>query len=112
GATFDLGDAGRHTDHHLRFEQPTRTGKYFADEGLQHLLGEVVIGDDAITHRPHGDDVAGGAAEHAIGLFTDGFYLAGISNHSDNRGLPEEYPLAFDIDQHGGSTEVDPDLLP
>src|SRR5690606_9039623 len=112
GPAFHLGHAGRHADHHLRLEQPARSGEDLADERLQHLLREVVIGDDAVSHGTDGDYVARGAPEHAVRLLADGLDFTGVAHHGDHRGFAQQDPLALDVDQHGGRTEVDPDLLP
>ena len=39
------------------------------DEMPQHRFGDFEVGNDAILHRANGDDVAGRAAEHALGFF-------------------------------------------
>ena len=40
-----------------------------ADEVLDHLFGGIEIGNHAVPQGPHGADVAGGAAQHQLGLF-------------------------------------------
>src|SRR5690606_14171545 len=110
-APLDLGHARRHADHHLRLEQPAWPPEHLAHEGLQHLLGEVVIRDDAVPHGPDGDDVARGAPQHAVRLLADGLHLAGVAHHGYDRGLPQEDALAFHVDQDRGRAQVDPDLL-
>ncbi len=47
------------------------------DEVVQHLFGVAEVGDHAVLHRLDGDDVAGRAAEHLLGLFADGLDLVG-----------------------------------
>ena len=42
------------------------------DEVAQHRLGDDVVGDDAVLHRPDGGDVARRAADHLACLFADG----------------------------------------
>jgi hypothetical protein len=49
-----------------------RTAVDLADEVLDHLLGHVEVGDDAFAHGPDRLDGAGGAAEHQLGVLTDG----------------------------------------
>ena len=41
---------------------------HLANEVLQHLLGDIEIGNDAVLQRPDGGDVARSAAKHALGL--------------------------------------------
>ena len=43
-----------------------------ADEVLDHLLGDLEVGDDAVAQGADGLDVAGRAADHLLGLVADG----------------------------------------
>ena len=76
GALLDLGDAGGHADHDPGLEQAD--GGHLADELPEHPLRHVVVGDDAVPQRADGDDVAGGAAQHLLGLGADLQQLAGV----------------------------------
>ena len=82
---------------------------HLADELLEHFLGVGEVGDDAVLHRPVRGDVAGCAAEHALGFgahrrdFPDAVVVA---NGHDGR-LVEHDALAADVDEGIGSTEVD-----
>ena len=50
-APLHLGDAGGHADDHARVhEAPPLAG--LADEVVEHLLGRVEVGDDAVAERP------------------------------------------------------------
>jgi hypothetical protein len=44
---------------------------HLANEVLQHLLGDGEVGDYSIFHRTDSDDITGGTAQHAFGLYTD-----------------------------------------
>ena len=61
------------------------------------------------THRPMRGDVAGGAAEHALGLGADGGDLAHAISvaHRDDRRLVEDDALAADVDEGVGGAQVD-----
>jgi hypothetical protein len=56
------------------------------------VTGEV--GDDAVLHGLDGDDVAGGAAEHLLGLLADGLDLIGLGVDGDDGGLVDDDALA------------------
>ena len=48
-----------------------RTPADLADEVAQHRLGDHVVGDDAVLHRPDDTDVAGRPPDHLAGLLAD-----------------------------------------
>src|SRR5262249_1781062 len=57
-ALFDLRDLGRHADHDARVHQHLAVVRLL-DEIVQHFLGDLEVGDDAVLHGLDGDDVAG-----------------------------------------------------
>src|SRR5262249_491593 len=73
-AVVALRDARRDADYHARPVEgpgPLASGRDLPralDEILQHPLGDVEVGDDAILQRAQRLDVLGGAAEHRLGL--------------------------------------------
>jgi hypothetical protein len=82
---------------------------HFADKVLDHLLGDLEIGDHAITKRPARGDVAGGAAEHLLGFLADRDHLL-LATHigdRDHRGFGQHDATTLDIDQGIGSSQVD-----
>ena len=44
---------------------------HFLDEMLDHFLGDVEIGDNAIAHRPDRFDIARRLAQHQFGFRPD-----------------------------------------
>ena len=86
GALLHLGDAGGDADDDAGFEQPE--GSHLADELLEHPLGHVVVGDDALPQGADGDDVAGGPAQHGLSLCAHLQQLAGCLVHGHHGGLP------------------------
>ena len=64
------------------------------DEVIEHLLGDLEVGDDAIFHRFNGDDVAGGAAEQLFGLFAVRLNFIGVLVEGDDRRLVHYDSLA------------------
>jgi hypothetical protein len=110
-AALHLGAAGRHADQHARAGAQEARLVHLADEVLEHLLGVGEVGDDAVLHRPHRAHVAGGAAEHLLGLAADRGHRAGaaaaVLAHRDHRGFVEDDALAADVDQRVGGAEVD-----
>src|SRR5271165_106126 len=63
------------------------------NEVVQHLFRHLEIGDDAVFHRLDGDDVAGRAAKHLLGLFTHGFYFTGVLLMATMEGSLTTMPL-------------------
>src|SRR3984957_15742830 len=74
GAALDRGRARGHADDDLRRGEAAAV-MHLADEMLDHLLGDLEIGDDAVAQGTDRLDVAGGAAQHHLGLVADGQHL-------------------------------------
>src|SRR5204862_417309 len=70
-AARDLGRAAGHADDDARRGREQLVVVHFLDELLEHLLGDGEVGDDAVLHRPDGDDVAGSFPEHLLRLPAD-----------------------------------------
>ncbi len=105
GALFDLGDLRRHTD------DDAGVHHHFAvvgllDEVVEHLFGVAEVGDDAVLHGLDGDDVAGGAAEHLLGLFADGLDFIGDLVDRDDGGLVDDDAFAGGEDEGIRRAEV------
>jgi hypothetical protein len=69
------------------------------NEVVQHLFGDFEIGNHAIFHRLDGDDIAGGAAKHLLGLFANRLDLAGILVDGDDRRLIDDNAFAARVHQ-------------
>ena len=80
-----------------------------ADEEAEHRLGDDVVGDDAVLHRPDGLDVAGRAPDHLAGLLAHGDDPVVVATRDDGRLLDDD-ALALDVDEDVGRAEVDADL--
>jgi hypothetical protein len=108
GAPLHRGRARRHADHDLRAHKGPPI-MHLADEMLDHFLGDLEIGDDAVSHRADRLDIAGGATEHHLGRVADGFddLLAVAYLERDDGGLVQDDPPAFDIDEGVGGAEID-----
>ena len=76
------------------------------DEVVEHLLGDFEVGYDAILHGLDGDDVAGGAAEHLLGLLAHGLHFTGVLVDGHNGGLVDNNALAGREDQGVGGAEI------
>ena len=77
------------------------------NEVIQHALGDLEVGDDAVLHRLDGDDVARRAAEHFLGFFADGLYLAGVFVNGDDGGLVDYDAFTLREYQGIGGAEID-----
>ena len=104
-ALLDAGDAGRHADDDARVRPAVLV--HLLDEVAQHLLGDVEVGDHAVLERPDRLDVAGRAAEHALGLDADGVHLARALVDRHHRRLGEHDAAAAHVDERVGRAEVD-----
>ena len=108
-AFFHLGDARRNGNDHARTHHAASAVR-FADEVREHGLGDLEVGDDAVLERADGDDVARGAAEHALGLVPDGEDFVGAGLDGYNRRFAQDDALIADVDQRVGGAEIDPDV--
>ena len=109
-ALLDLGDAGGHADHDPRLEDPAARLDP-GDEVAEHGLGDVEVGDDPVLEGAHHLDVARCAAEHGLGGVADGDHRPLRPIQRDNGGLRQHDPLAADVHERVGGTEIDPDVV-
>src|SRR6266850_638781 len=110
GALLDLRDARRDADDDARpHERPTTV--HLGNEVVQHLLGDVEVGDDAVLERPDGYDVARGAAEHRFRLVPHRQHrVIGLVDRDDGR-LVEHDALAADVDQRVRRSQVHREIV-
>ena len=111
GALLDFGDAGRHADDHARLHLEDVVLDDEREEIAQHLLGHVEVGDDAVLHRPHGDDAVGRATEHALGFEADALDLLRLAIDRDDRRLVEHDAFALHVDERVRRAEIDGDRV-
>ena len=110
---LDLGNSRGHADDDPwtieapRAPTPSRDPPSGLDEVLQHPLGDVEIGDDAVLQRAERLDVLGRAAEHRLGLVPDPDDLVvGLADRDDRRLVEDDAAIADEHEGVGGS-EVD-----
>ena len=84
---------------------------YFGNEGSQHRLGNIKIGNHAVFHRADGDDVAGGASEHRLGFVTHGEHVFGAGLDGDNGGFAQHDAFIFQENQRVGGSEIDTNVI-
>jgi len=72
---LNFGNSGRNSNNHAGCDQFAVVD--LLNEVPQHRLGDFEIGDNAVFHRPDGDDVARGASQHALGFFANRQNVAG-----------------------------------
>ena len=80
---------------------------HLLDEVPEHLLRHLEVGDHAVLERADGLDVAGRAAQHALGLDADGVHLARALVDRDDRRLGQHDAATAHVDQRVGRAEVD-----
>ena len=98
GTLLHLGDAGGHADDDPGLKEGH--AGHLVDELPQHPLRHIVVGDDALPQGADGDDVAGGPAQHGLGLRAHLQQLAGGLVHGHHRGLIQNDALSLHIYQH------------
>ena len=110
GALLHLGDPAGDRDDDARADDPAAVVG-LADEVAEHGFRHFEIGDDAGLHGADGDDVAGSAAEHALGLLADGEHAVGALLDGHDGGLAEHDAAVLDVDQGVGGTQIDADIV-
>ena len=113
GALFHLGDAGGHADHDARAHEAALV-VHLGDEVAEHGFRHLEVGDDAVLHGADGADVAGSAAEHALGLGPHGEHLvvaAAVLLHCHHGGLAQNDALPLDIHAGVCGTKVDSEVI-
>ncbi len=106
GALFHLRDFARDADHDARMDQHLAAVRLL-NEVIQHLLGDFEIGDHAVFHGLDGDDIAGRAAQHFLGLFADSLHFSGVLVDGDDGWLVNDNPFAFGENESVGGSEID-----
>ena len=82
---------------------------HLANEVLQHLFGDVKIGNNAVFHRPDGLNATGRPAKHTLSFFTNGRDGLGGSGgaHRNNRRFVEHDISVAHIYQGVGRSQID-----
>ena len=82
---------------------------HLVDEVLDHLLGDIDVGDDAVAKRADGFDLVGRLAHHQLGVVADGLDLLDPVDglDGDDRRLVQDDSAAADVDQRIGGPEID-----
>jgi hypothetical protein len=109
-AAFDRSRSRRHADHDFR-EAPGAhlAAVHLVNEVLDHLLGDIDVGDDSVAQRPDRLDLVRRLAHHQLGVLADGFHLLDAVDglDRDDRGLVEHDSAATDVDERVGGPEID-----
>src|ERR1035437_4599172 len=110
GALLDAGHACRDADHDLRLAPAeAATLLHSMDKVVQESFGDHVVGNDAVSHRPDGLDVAGRTADHLAGLFADRHDVVLVVD-GDYGGFLHNDAVALDVNDDVGRAQVDTDL--
>ena len=104
-AFFHLRDFAGDSDDDARMHQHLAAVRLL-NEVVQHALGDLEVGDDAVLHGADGYDVAGRAAQHFLGFLADRFHFAIGLIDGDDGGLVHHDAFAFGIDQRVGRAQV------
>src|SRR6266850_2499979 len=114
GAALDARHARRDADHELGVEDTHSTAD-LVDEVLEHVLGDDVVGDDAVTHRLLRGDVPRGAPQHQTRFLANRDDArprrSVVVREGDHRRLGEDDPLTAHVHDDVGRAEIDAYLL-
>ncbi len=106
---LDLRDARRDShDHPRRNQLPVM---HPLDEMPQHRSRHVEVGNHAVLHRPDGDDVARGPAQHALGLFAHRQHVVGAGLDRNHRWLPKHDPPISDVHERVRCPKIDANIV-
>ena len=83
---------------------------HFIDKKPQHTLGNVVIGDYAVSKGTDRGDISRRPSQHPFRVFADRQDLVRIAVDRHYRRFPQDDPLPFDIDQHVRRAKIDTDI--
>ena len=106
------GAEGTHTIT-FGFTKP-RAVMHLADEVLDHLLGDLEVGDDAVAHGADRLHVPGRAAQHLLGFDP---HRVGPTlrpptlRRATTDGSFRTMPLALHVDEGVGGAEIDGDIV-
>ncbi len=106
---FHLRNLRRHADHDARMNQHLAVVRLL-DEVVQHLLGDLEVGDNAVLHRLDGDDVARRTAQHLLRLFANGLYFTGVLVDGHDGGLVDHDALAPRVDEGVRRPQIDREI--
>src|SRR6266487_4914424 len=84
---------------------------HLLDEVTEHGFGDLEVGDDAVFHGPNGHDVAGSAAQHALGFFPDSQNVGGARlNRHDRWFAKNNAPITY-VHEAVGRPEIYPNVV-
>jgi hypothetical protein len=105
GALLDARDARRNADDDARPDQAAPVVGTL-DEVAQHRLGDLEVRDHAVLDRADGADLARRAAQHLLGVVTDGEHAVAatvlVANDRHDARLGAHQALAVHVDQRRG----------
>jgi hypothetical protein len=110
GPLLDLRDVRRDGDDDLGSHEE-RAAVRLLDEVVEHPLGHLEIGDDAVLHRPDGGDVAGGPAQHLLGGAPDGLHLVRDPVDGHDGRLADDDAPPFRENERVGRPEIDGEVV-
>ena len=98
------GDA--HDDAGLGLPRVLALGR-LVDEGRDHGLGHIVVGDDAVFERVLGGERVRRVVDHVLGLMADGQHALSGLFYGDNGGLVDDDALPRNSNKGIGSAQID-----
>ena len=86
---------------------------HLANEVLDHFLGDLNVGDDAVAQRADRLDVVGRLAHHHLRIVADRFHFLDAMHRFDghDRRLVQDDAAILDVDQRVRRAEIDRHVL-
>ena len=109
GPLLHLGGLAGHGDDGPGLEEDA-AAHHLLEEGGEHALRGVQVGDDPVLQGPEDQLIVRGPAQHLLGLLAQGGHLAGAALHGHHGGLPEDDALAPHVDEGIGGAQIHPDI--
>lgn len=110
GVLLRLGHAGRDAHDDARSGEQA-LGQHTVQEEAEHGVRQLKIRDGALLQRANRHDIAGRAADHALGIVPDGQHLLGGALNGDYRRSAEHKPLALLVNQYIGGSKVNAQIV-
>jgi hypothetical protein len=112
-AALDRGRTRRHADHDFGEAREAALAVHLLDEVLDHLLGDIDVGDDAVAQRADRLDLVGRLAHHQLGVVADRLDALDAVDRldGDHRRLVQHNAAAADVYHRVGGAEIDRHVL-
>jgi hypothetical protein len=111
GPLLDFCNSGGDTDDDSRARYRDKTLLVcFTDEIFKHRLGDLELGDHAVSQGSHSDNVGWSPPDHFLGFRSDCLRFPGSFIDSHPRRFSDDDPLTTHVDERIGGSQVNSDV--